>query len=106
MVAVARGRHVIFGTGPVGAALARVQHELHAHDRPFLLDHSWFSSAFGEQVTGHPEAVRATLMWFTAKPRPVEVSLVDRVIDQVRPLAKASRLARRPGSGALALAKS
>ncbi len=26
MIAVARGRHVIFGTGPVGAVLARALH--------------------------------------------------------------------------------
>ncbi len=90
----------------VRADISEVQHELHALDRPFVLSHSRFTSAFGEVVTDHSEAIRTTLGWFMAHPRPVNVPLVDRVMDRLPPLARTSRLARRLGSGALALAKS
>ena len=90
----------------VRADIGEVQHELHALDRPFVLNHSRFTSAYGEVITEHSEAIRTTLAWFTAHPRPVNVPLVDRVMDRLPPLARTSRLARRLGSGALALAKS
>ena len=90
----------------VRADIGEVQHELHALDRPFFLNHSRFTSAYGQVITEHPEAIRTTLAWFTAHPRPVNVPLVERVMDRLPPLARTSRLARRLGAGALALAKS
>ena len=90
----------------VRSDIAEVQHELHALDRPFVLSHSHFTTAFGEVVTEHSEAISKTLAWFTAHPRPVNVPLFERVLDRLPPLARTTRLARRFGSGALALAKS
>ena len=90
----------------VRADIGEVQHELHALDRPFFLNHSNFTTAYGEVVTNHADAIRETLLWFTAHPRPVNVPLVERVMDRLPPLARTSRLARRLGAGALALAKS
>ena len=90
----------------VRADISEVEHELHVLDRAFVLNHSRFTSTFGEMVTEHMDAVRATLEWFKAHPRPVTVPFVERAMDRLPPLARTSRLARRLGSGALALAKS
>ncbi len=90
----------------VRSDINEVQHELHALDRPFVLSHSRFTAAFGEAITSHTDAIRETLAWFTAHPRPVNVPMVERVLDRLPPLARTSRLARRLGSGALAMAKS
>ncbi|MDA1278839.1 MAG: NAD-dependent epimerase/dehydratase family protein [Chloroflexi bacterium] len=88
------------------ADIEEVQHELHALDKPFVLEHSRFTTAFGETVTPHNEAIRTTLAWYNAHPRPIEVPVADRLIERLPQVARTSRLARRLGSGALGLAKS
>ena len=89
----------------VRADINEVQHEIHALDRSFILNHSTFTDAYGEVVTSHADAIRETLRWFTTHPRPIDVPLVDRVIERMPPVARTSRLARRLGSGAWAMAK-
>lgn len=98
----------------VRADISEVQHELHALDRPFVLDHSKFTAAYGEQVTDHDIAIKRTLAWFFAHPRPISDPIVERVaarlpempkLPKMPRIAATSRLARRFGSGALGLAK-
>jgi nucleoside-diphosphate-sugar epimerase len=89
----------------VRSDIAEVQHELHALDRPFLLDHSNFTNAYGGSVTSHEDAIQSTLTWFTAHPRPVKEPIAERVFERLPKVAKTSRLARRFGAGALAMAR-
>lgn len=86
--------------------ISEVQHELHSLDRPFVLNHSNFTMAYGEVVTQHTEAIRATLSWFTAHPRVIEEPFANRIMERMPRVARTSRFARRFGLGALALAKS
>ena len=90
----------------VRSDINEVQHELHALDRPFVLDHSKFSKAFGEQVTDHDEAIRRTMTWFMDHQRPQKAPVSERVAQKLPRVVATSRFARRLGSGALALAKS
>jgi nucleoside-diphosphate-sugar epimerase len=90
----------------VRSDISEVQHELHALDRPFVLDHSKFTNAFGEQVTDHDEAIRQTMTWFMAHPRPQKARVTERVAQKLPRVVATSRFARRLGSDALALAKS
>jgi nucleoside-diphosphate-sugar epimerase len=89
----------------VRSEINEVQHELHSLDRPFVLDHSQFTSAYGHNVTSHADAIRKTLAWFTAHPRPVDEPMVDRLAAVLPRVAATSRLAKRFGVGALGLAK-
>jgi hypothetical protein len=50
-------------------------------------------------------AVHQTLAWFTAHPRPLSEPFVERVFERLPKVARTSRLARRFGAGAMALAK-
>jgi len=89
----------------VRADINEVQHELHTLDRPFVLNHSNFTLAFGEQVTDHSEAIRKTLAWFMAHPRPTKAPVTDRVVERLPRVMATSRFAKRLSSGALSLAK-
>jgi nucleoside-diphosphate-sugar epimerase len=89
----------------VRADISEVQHELHALDRRFVLNHSNFTMAYGENVTPHEDAIRQTLAWFTAHPRPIKDPIAGRLFERMPKVAKTSRLARRLGSGALAMAR-
>ena len=89
----------------VRSDISEVQHELHALDRRFVLNHSKFTLAYGENVIPHEEAIGKTLAWFAAHPRPIKDRIVERVFDRMPKVARTSRLARRLGSGALAMAR-
>lgn len=89
----------------VRADISEVQHELHALDRRFVLNHSNFTLAFGEQVTDHAVAIRKTLSWFLAHPRPTPAPVAERVVERLPRVVATSRFAKRLSSGALALAK-
>ena len=89
----------------VRSDINEVQHELHSLDRPFVLDHSQFTTAYGQDVTPHADAIRQTLAWFTAHPRPLSDPFVERVFERMPKVAKTSGLARRLGVGALAMAR-
>jgi len=82
-----------------------VQHELHTLDRSFVINHSNFTSAYGGTVTSHTDAISQTLAWFAAHPRPTKTPMGERVGEKLPRVVATSRLARRLGSGALALAK-
>lgn len=102
-------RHVrgcaLFHLKIVRADINEVQHELHTLDRPFVLNHSSFTSAYGENVTSHDDAIRQTLAWFMAHPRPVKAPISERVGEKLPRVVATSRLAKRLGSGALAMAR-
>ncbi len=85
--------------------ISELQHELHTLDRPFVLNHSNFTMAYGEQVTDHATAIRKTLGWFVAHPRYTGEPLVERVAARLPRAAATSRFARRFGVGAIGLAK-
>jgi nucleoside-diphosphate-sugar epimerase len=89
----------------VRADINEVQHELHTLDRTFVLNHSNFTMAYGENVTSHEVAIRQTLAWFTAHPRPVEDPIVERVLERLPKVAPTSRFSRRLGAGAVAMAR-
>lgn len=89
----------------VRSDINEVQHELHTLDRIFVLNHSNFTMAYGEVVTDHVDAIRKTLAWFMAHPRPVKPPVSERVAEKLPRVVATSRLARRFGSGALGLAK-
>lgn len=89
----------------VRADINEVQHELHTLDRPFVLNHSNFTSAYGENVTSHTDAIRQTLTWFMAHPRSMKSPISERVGERLPRVVATSRLARRLGSGALAMAR-
>jgi len=89
----------------VRSDINEVQHELHSLDRAFVLNHSNFTSAYGELVTDHAEAIRRTLVWYIAHPRPMNEPLAERVAAKLPRVAATSRLAKRFGVGALGLAK-
>jgi nucleoside-diphosphate-sugar epimerase len=42
---------------------------LYEFEKPFIVDHSKFTRTFGECVTPHREAIRATLEWFRTHPQ-------------------------------------
>ena len=90
----------------VRAEVNEVQHELHALDRPFVLNHSNFTLAYGERITDHDEAIKRTITWFRAHPRPVTPPITERVSEHLPRVIKTTRFARRLGMGALSLAKS
>ena len=48
-------QHVIFGAGPL---------VLYQFEQPFVLDHSKYQRAFGNQSTPHRKAIRRTLGWY------------------------------------------
>lgn len=85
--------------------ISEVQHELHALDRAFVLNHSNFTAAYGEQVTDHDEAIRKTMVWYVEHPRPVKERVTQRITQKLPRVVATSRFARRLGSGVLALAK-
>lgn len=89
----------------VRADISEVQHELHSLDRPFVLDHSKYTQAFGQSVTEHSEAIRKTLQWYRAHPRPYSEPILERVIDRLPQVAQRTRIARRLASGAWAMAR-
>jgi nucleoside-diphosphate-sugar epimerase len=89
----------------VRADINEVQHELHTLDRPFVLNHSNFTAAYGENVTSHEDAIRRTLVWFSAHPRPIGTPVSERIGERLPRVVATSRLARRLGSGALAMAR-
>jgi nucleoside-diphosphate-sugar epimerase len=89
----------------VRSDISEVQHELHSLDRPFVLNHSNFTTAHGEHVTSHADAIRTTLAWFTAHPRPITEPIIERVFERLPKVARTTRIARRFGAGALGLAR-
>ena len=89
----------------VRADISEVQHELHALDRRFVLNHSNFTMAYGEQVTDHSTAIRKTLAWYMAHPRPATVPVSERIVERLPRVVATSRFAKRLSSGAFALAK-
>jgi nucleoside-diphosphate-sugar epimerase len=47
-------------------SLAAVKETLYQSERPWVVDHSKFASAFGAQPTPHREAIAQTIKWFRA----------------------------------------
>ncbi len=43
---------------------------LYEFEEPFVVDHSKFKQAFGEQATPLKEAIGATVRWYRSKRRP------------------------------------
>ena len=89
----------------VRADINEVQHELHALDRPFVLNHSMFTTAYGENVTDHDEAIKQTLRWFRSHPRVIGEPIAERIAARLPRVAASSRLAKRFTVGAFGLAK-
>jgi len=55
----------------VNPTIRAVREQRFRVEQPWVVDHSKFARAFGLHVTPHPEAIRATLDWFTgAGPSP------------------------------------
>jgi nucleoside-diphosphate-sugar epimerase len=46
--------------------LRAVAEQLYQSERPWVVDHSKFASAFGAHPTPHPEAIARTLDWYRA----------------------------------------
>jgi len=61
--------------------------------------------AYGENVMSHEDAIRQTLAWFAAHPRPVGEPIVERVLERLPQVARTSRFAHRLGAGAMAMAE-
>ena len=82
-----------------------LQHELHSLDRPFVLDHSMFTSMFGQKVTEHEEAIRQSLNWYREHPRPVDESIFEKAFEKMPRVARTSRFMKRLGAGAYSLVR-
>jgi nucleoside-diphosphate-sugar epimerase len=89
----------------VNSNINEVRHELHSLDRPFVLDHSMFTSMFGQQVTKHEEAIRQSINWYREHPRPVDETLIEKAFEKMPQVARTSRFVKRLGAGAYSLAR-
>ena len=48
--------------------VGEVAEMLYQYEQPFIVDHGKYEAAFGASSTPHPEAIKATLEWYRARP--------------------------------------